>query len=292
MARLITGEELRPAVRDETVIKHGDERSAEGVKYDFHLGSDLLKAKFRRPVDVKALSETEKRELVIEPGEMVFAFTQEHLALPADMIAFLSPKRKMSHAGVLVIGGFCVDPKYHGPLTVGLFNFSSTPFHLMPGRKVVSATFYKLAADEQSGDFPEPDAFEGFPVELIDVMQKYQPSSVPALTEALEKLRADVERLRSDMVSHEQWYQRLQGSLDHHDTQIGDLLKGLSDEIGARARGEDKISQSQERISDALRKLEVTLSWIKGAAWVVGGALALIVIPVLINFITAWLKWP
>ena len=94
------------------------------------------------------------------------------------------------------------------------------------------------------------------------------------------------------MASHEQWYQRFEGSLQRHDNQIGDLLQGLASEKDTRSRGEDKISLAQEKISDALHKLEGTLSWIKGAAWVVGGALALIVIPVLLNFITAWLNKP
>lgn len=291
LPRAITNERLRHAVEDQTFIKGGVANSAEGLKYDFHLGSQILKASFGGPINAEGLPETEKAKLVIAPGEMVFAFTQERLALPATVMALLSPKRKMSHAGILVIGGFCIDPNYEGPLMLGLFNFSSTPFRLVPGRKVIAATFYELDETEQ-GEFPHPERFEEFPLELIEVMQKYQPSSVPALSESLAKLRDEVERIRTDMASHEQWYQRFEGSLQRHDNQIGDLLQGLASEKDTRSRGEDKVSLAQEKISDALHKLEGTLSWIKGAAVVVGGALTLIVIPVLINFITAWLNKP
>ena len=281
MARLVTGEALRRAVDTETFIKHGDRLSAEGVKYDFHLGPHILKASLGGPINADRLSEREKGELVVEPGEMVFAFTQEHLDLPPNMIALLSPKRKMSHAGILIIGGFCIDPKYKGPLMVGLFNFSSTRFRLVPGRKVIAATFYELE-DTEFGDFPQPEQLDDFPIELVEVMQKYQPSSLPALTEAVAKLRAELEQMRSDLTSHEQWYRRFEESLGRHDDQIGELIRSLTTEKEARERGED-------RITDAVQELKGTLTWLKGASAVVGILLGMIVIPFLINFFSAWL---
>jgi len=275
MARLVTGERLRQAVQSQTFIKNGIPDNAEGVKYDFRLSGHILKAGFGRPIDAARLSESEKRDLVIAPGEMVFALTEERLALPDNMIAELSPKRKMSHAGVLVIGGFCIDPKYEGPLLIGLFNFSSTNFPLDPGRKVIAATFYELEAEER-GEFPQPAEFEAFPVELVQVMQKYQPSSVPALAEVVNKLRTDVERLTADLVSHEEWYRRFQESLDKHDGQIGELISGvntqkeaLTAEQGSRARGEDTLTK-------ALNEIRQTLSWLKGAAWIVAAFIGLV----------------
>lgn len=281
MARLITGEELHGAVEKQTFIKGGDPLSAEGVKYDFHLGPNILKASFGRPINANKLNETEKNNLVIDPGEMVFAFTQERLALPANMFALISHKRKMNHAGILVIGGTSIDPKYEGALLIGLFNFSSSRFPLMPGRKVLAATFYELEGNEQ-GDFPKPETFEDFPVELIEVMQKYQPSSVPALAQALERLRADVERLTTDLSSHEQWYRRFEESLGRHDSQIGELIRGLTAEKETRGKGEDKLTE-------AVQEFRNTFNWMKGAAWIIGSILALVVIPLIVAIAYNWL---
>lgn len=282
MARLVTGERLRQAVESQSFIKGGAPDNAEGVKYDFRLSTHILKASFGRPIDASRLSEAEKRELVIQPGEMVFALTEERLALPDNMIAELSPKRKMSHAGILVMGGFCIDPKYEGPLLIGLFNFSSTQFPLEPGRKVIAATFYELESEER-GDFPQPAEFEAFPIELVQVMAKYQPSSVPALAEVITKLRADVDRLTSDLASHEEWYRRFQQSLDGHDRQIGDLIAGLNAEKDTRARGEDTLTT-------ALNDIRQTLSWLKGAAWIAAGLIGLVLVSIVAPLIYTYLS--
>ena len=52
MATMVTGAHLRQAVESGELIQNGIPDSVEGVKYDFHLSSRILKAKFKRPVDV------------------------------------------------------------------------------------------------------------------------------------------------------------------------------------------------------------------------------------------------
>src|SRR6266508_3339282 len=164
MASMVTGEELRQAVKGQIFIKGGDPEAVEGVKYDFHLGSKILMAG-GSPIDTNQLSELEKSKLQIGPGEVVFALTKEELKLPPDMFAQLSPKRKISHAGVLTIGGFCVDPGYEGYLLLGLYNFSSTPFKLMLGKKVVAATFHRLEGDEAQLAGSPPESVKDFPLD-------------------------------------------------------------------------------------------------------------------------------
>lgn len=141
MPRMITGRELREAVEKSTFIEGGDVKCAEGVKYDFRLSQRILKAKFGRPVSANELSPPERADLFIEPGEMVFVLSAERLKLSDTMTAELSPKRKLSHAGILAMGGFCIDPLYDGFLLIGLYNFSSTRFPLLPGKKLIAATF-------------------------------------------------------------------------------------------------------------------------------------------------------
>ena len=107
------------------------------------------------------------------------------------MVAQLSPKRKLSHAGILTLGGFTIDPRYVGRLLLGLFNFSSTPFPLIPGKKVIAATFYKLEGSEL-GEFPDPgEPLDDFPDELVQVMQKYHPVALQSLTDLVNRLQND-----------------------------------------------------------------------------------------------------
>lgn len=264
MPTIVTGQELRNSVTKEIFIQGGDTSCVEGVKYDFRMSTRLLKARYSSPIDASKLTETEKQGLSIEPGEAVFVLTQERLVLPKDMIAQLSPKRKLSHAGIMTLGGFTIDPSYEGRLLIGLFNFSSTPFPLIPGKKVIAATFYKLEGAEL-GDFPKPVApLDDFPDELVQVMQKYHPVAIQSVTEVVRKIQEELTSLRDEVRSHETWYQRFKDSLDAHNQQIGKLSKELETESDVRKSGQDDMTK-------AIRGMEGALSFLKGAAWVAIG---------------------
>lgn len=64
----------------------------------------------------KILMKKNVDEFVIKPGETAFVTTEETLELPGDVFCQLSTKRKLSHEGILVLGGFYVDPNYKGKL--------------------------------------------------------------------------------------------------------------------------------------------------------------------------------
>ena len=283
MPRMITGGELRKAVEKSTFIQRGDVKCAEGVKYDFRLSQRILKAKFGRPVSVDELSGPERADLFIEPGEMVFVLSAERLNLPNTMTAELSPKRKLSHAGILAMGGFCIDPLYSGYLLIGLYNFSSTRFPLIPGKKLIAATFYELEENERN-EFSAPETLEDFPDELLQVMQKYQPLAIQAVQDNVQILREELRSLRAEIQSRSDWYKRFEENLDRHDKQIASLIDGLSAEREARKKGEDELSK-------ALGGLQRTLSWIRGAAWVlaalVGTALGGFAIPYAYHLLTS-----
>lgn len=266
MPAMVTGQKLRAAVEDGSFIQGGDSTCVEGVKYDFRLSARILKARYASPIDASKLSEIEKQGLSVEPGEAVFVLTEERLKLPENMVAQLSPKRKLSHAGILTLGGFTIDPRYEGRLLLGLFNFSSTPFPLIPGKKVIAATFYKLEGSEL-GEFPDPgEPLDDFPDELIQVMQKYHPVAFQAVTELVKRLQDELSTLREEVRSHETWYQRFKDLLDAHNSQIGNLAGDLKTEVEVRKGGHDEMTI-------AIREMQSALSFLKGAAWVVMGIL-------------------
>lgn len=279
MANLITADELRPAISQQLFIKGGDANNAEVIKYDFRLSNHILKAKFGRPIDASKLSLTEATELVVEPGEVVFALSEERLALPMDMIAQLSPKRKMSQAGILTLGGLTIDPGYSGPLLVGLLNISSTPFILQPGRKLVGAIFFRLTDKEKQGVKGSAESMETFPDELVEVMQKYRPIGTKFLTESLERLQKELNSIKQDLHARDEWKQ----ILERHDNQIENLIRGLEAETVARKDGEDRFSKSIE-------KLNSTFLMIKGGAIALWALLAILLIPFLIQWLPKIVK--
>ena len=278
MPRMITGDALIAAVRDHTFIINGAELSAEGIKYDFRLSSRILKAGYGMPIDLAGLTPAERSAQFVEPGEMVFVLSEESLQLPMTMFAELSPKRKLSHRGILVMGGFCIDPGYQGRLLIGLFNFSSTRFPLQPGKKLIAATFHELSESELS-DFPRPEAsVTDFPDELVSVMQNYKPLAVQSLSDLVAKLRTELDLLRSDIRSQDEWYRRFQQSLEGHDRQIEGLLAGLEGERNARATGHSELTS-------AVTKIGSTLTWLKGAAALAVALIAMVVVPIILEWV-------
>lgn len=284
MAKMITGTELAEAVRSQTFIKNGREANVEGVKYDFSLSQHILKAEFNRPVEADKLDASDKRRLEIEPGEVVFVLTEEELSLPKDVVAHLSPKRKMSHLGILTLGGLTIDPGYKGKLLVGLLNIAGTPFPLIPTKKLIAATFYRLGSDE-IGEFPEVvETLTEFPDELVQMMRKYHPVATQALAAQVNALERDLSGLRNDIRSHDSWYKEFERISSDHEKKIGELLQGLTTEKESRQKGEDKLSNLIEKIDLKIAPISSNLTFLKGAAWVTGGLIALLLLPLLVNW--------
>lgn len=230
------------------------------MKYDFRLGTRVLKASFGQPVDLQNMPEKERSSVGVDPGEIVFVLTEERLDLPRNMIAELSPKRKLSHEGILVLGGFCIDPLYKGRLLVGLYNFSSTRFPLRPGKKLIAAVFSELEEDELN-EFRAPEAaIDDFPDDLVRLILNYKPIAVQGLQDALLEIQRQFENLRNEVLSGKDWQRQFQASLDRHDQQIDRLLRGLEEEMNLRKVGDLAFKQELSAIQRQMWKMAAILT--------------------------------
>lgn len=243
MPRTLTYEELVEAVEKSSFIKNGVKESAEGIKYDFRMGSRVLKASKHGAVDMDEMSQTEQNEMVVEPGEVVFVLTEETLELPNTLMAHLVPKRKLSHEGIIVLGGFCIDPLYNGKLLVGLYNFSSTPFSLKPRRKLIAAVFYELQGNE-IGTVNKPEAtVTDFPDDLEKFIHSYQPIDLKGLRENITNLDTQIQDLRNEIITDKQWKRDFQGKLDQQSERIDKILSGLEKENETRTATEKTLNE-------------------------------------------------
>lgn len=272
MPVMITGAKLQKAVEDGTFIIDGDVKSVESVKYDFHMGASVLKAAYGQPKDISTIPE-EKRW--VDPGEAVFLLTKEKLNLPANMIAVLTPKRKLAHSGIMILGGLAVDPKYKGVLLVGLYNFSSTPYPLRADSKLIAAVFYELDKRELIGlDADDPAEISDFPDELIRLIQNYKPVELKGLQESLAETQRQLDNLKSDIGNDKEWREDFKQSLQKHDQQLGALIQTLEKEQSIRSADDEKLRSKLDSMSNIF--FGVKLIWgIVAAAILIGfGAFA------------------
>ena len=178
------------------------------------------------------------------------------MELPDSIMAHLMPKRKLSHEGILVLGGFCVDPLYSGKLLVGLYNFSSSRWVLDPGKKLIAAIFYELEETER-GAFEKPESsVVDFPGELVRLISSYQPIDMRGLRDDIVGLETQITNLRTEMTTDREWKKDFQSNLEKLATGVGDLLKGLEEEKANRILadkemtteiGSLKIAQAESR---------------------------------------------
>lgn len=230
---LITGEKLSDLVKKNDVIQNAKLENCEGIKYDLRISDRLLSGDYSSAVTISQLDYKEQKQLCVDPGELVFLLTEEILHLPENMIAMITFKRKMNHEGVLVLGGSVVDPFYNGRLLFGLYNFSSEPFPIKPGKKITSIMFYQLNNNELA-KFPKPDVrIDEFPDELLRNMAKYKPTGQQQLEQQMKEIRDTIDNLQDEFKQNERWIERFE-----------DLVNKQTENVSSNAEQIDKLRES------------------------------------------------
>jgi dUTPase len=276
MPTMVTGDRLQEAVEVGSFIEDGDVASVEAVKYDFHMGSRVLKALYGQPKDIETIPEEERW---VDPGEAVFLLTREKLKLPANMTATLTPKRKLAHAGIMMLGGLAVDPCYRGHLLLGLYNFSSTRYPLRPGAKLIGAMFYELETSEACDDRSVPEEVVDFPDDLVRLISNYKPVELKGLQDALSETQRQLVGLKADLTNDKQWRDDFRESLQKHDQQLGSLIQLLEKEQGIRSQEDEKIKSKLESMSNMFFGLRLVWAALIAIAVLFIGAFLGYVIP-------------
>src|ERR671916_2681676 len=82
---------------------------------------------------------------VVHPGEFVLARTEEHVAIPDDIVARIEGKSSLGRLGLIVhaTAGF-VDPGFSGTLTLEITNLTRVPIVLWPGLLIAQLSFMAL----------------------------------------------------------------------------------------------------------------------------------------------------
>lgn len=277
MAKILTEPELITIISAGEIVEDGIDKSVEGIKYDFRLGTRILKSGAKE-INTDKLTETERAELGIEPGEMVFVLSEEKLNLPSDIKVELSNKRKLSHCGILVGGGVCVDPRYTGFIVLLLYNFSSTRFPLRPGDKLIAGIFYKLDKSEVSEVRVAPESIDKFPDDVRALMREYKPFSPNRFTKAIDKIEIRLGSIDEKLVERDKWKKDFQGGLDALKGSIGELTNDLKLESSLRQSKDKEIETKQTKVDDNIVEIKSSVKFLKWAILTIMGAVAVVYI--------------
>lgn len=272
MVEVLSNIELVEAVKNNQFISNGSVENCEEIKYDFRLGENILKSSFRRPVKFSELTVEEKSKCSILPGEVVFVMTEEKLNLPNNIFCQLSNKRKIGHGGIIVLGGLMIDPNYKGRLIFGLYNVSSAPYQLKPGKKLAAGIFYRTDKISNDSTF-SPEPLDDFPEELVDSMTKYEPFSPTIATEKIDLMENRIKFLEDRINSDNEWKATFKNSLNDVGEKLDSITQKLSEEVSARQLGQSGL----EKKMSVLRGIGIVISALVGGgltslliAWLTG----------------------
>lgn len=279
MPQVILQDKLISAVANSTFIKDGTEKSCEGMKYDFRLGNRILKSGINSRVPIDGI-----QQLYIAPGEVVFVMTQESLDLPMNIYCQLSTKRKISHDGIIILGGFVIDPGYSGKLIFGLYNVSSRSYPIIPGRKMVAGVFYEVSDEESKCFTCNPKPMNDFPDDLIKMIDEFKSIAVESLGGQLSSIKADINRLKEQLDSDKSWKEDFKRGLGENNEQIaklGSALNELTSKLG------EEIDVRKTEISGLKRRWAL----VQGGAIVLGAIFGTIALGLIIDFLRNLLGW-
>lgn len=317
MAETITGIKIKQLVEEGKIIENGSISNCGALKYDFTLGDEILKSDFSNPVKFDELSVEERRKALIQPGEVVYVLTKEKVNLPSNMYMNLSANRGMSEYGVLTLGGFAVDPGYSGRLMFGLYNYSSTPFTLIPNSKLIGGIFYQLNENEviDMDLLERPKPIDAFPARLVNIISQYSPTGMSSLDESIKAISKQVEALKQEFNKNkdelfslrhlvqdtqEQTNRtsrtvqdlsnnvaELTNSVKDLKLEVSNLKDGLKDEIKLR---QDMRGDLEKQIELVTKSVDRKLIFLKGALWTLS-ALVGVLGTLLTCWANGWLKF-
>jgi len=303
MAKMIVGKELISIIDTGEIIAEGETKNCDAIKYDFVLDSRFLKAQYGAPIRYETLQPIDQIDAKINPGEVVYVLTKEKIHLPPDMYMQISHKRGLVDYGILTMGGSIIDPSYSGKLIFGLYNLSAKPFPLLPGRKFVSATLYRLEDAEKGNleNVPVPKPLDDFPPRLIEKIEGFAPIGLTSLEDAVKTIRDQVNNITRELKENKdsiddigKVIRKTREDIDENNAQIkrineslGDLVTGLSQEVNLR---KELRAEIEKDVGDKLKEVDGKIKFVKGAIWL-ATAFGGVLLTLLITWLAGWLQF-
>ncbi|MDQ5900448.1 MAG: dCTP deaminase [Patescibacteria group bacterium] len=147
---------LLQLVKEKKLVENLSEReltNPEGAGFDLRLGEvykiagdAFLGETERKTADVELVcdySESEKKSIVINPGDFYLIKTIETVNMPQELTASITPRSTTYRSGLFIRTGN-VPPGYSGGLNFGLKNEGTVPVTIEMGARIVHIQFSEV----------------------------------------------------------------------------------------------------------------------------------------------------
>lgn len=140
----------------------------------------------------------DKKKLVeINPGQVCLLLTQETIAVPNTLMAFISMRANEKFKGLVNISGFHLDPGFNGKVLFSVYNAGPSTISLKKGEQYFLLWFSKI-----SQELSEEDAYndkknthqkqDSIPLRYIDALKHGEITSPNVLLKKIETVEQEV----------------------------------------------------------------------------------------------------
>ncbi len=160
--------------------------------YLLSIGDEIYVSSPEQKNSIQKLTD-ESPHFTIEPGQFAFLLTEEEVALPFDIVGFISIRASIKFLGLVNISGFHVDPGYQGKLIFAVFNAGPTRIHLKKGDQI-----FPIWLADMDGPISRETIKEGYkniPSSLINQISG-QFTTAYQLKEQIDSIKTDIVALK------------------------------------------------------------------------------------------------
>lgn len=140
---ILNRDQITDRIRNQNLLVNCNEKNIDNCGYTLTIGEIIVPDKGEKYF----LSNDKKYEPLsysVAPAETVIVITKESLRMPNDLMASFWALHMRASSGVLLINGSIVEPKYSGPLSCYLVNFSKETLVLQRGHEIGKLCFHEL----------------------------------------------------------------------------------------------------------------------------------------------------
>jgi deoxycytidine triphosphate deaminase len=138
---LLNRKEIEDRCNAEHILQPFDPSALRNASYQIHADRAFSP---ESGVELK-LGGEHPRFWTIAPAQALVIKTTEHVRMPPDLMGMYTQLNRWATQGLTLMNASLIEPRYEGPLSCQLVNFSRRPLQIARGDVISKMTFHSLA---------------------------------------------------------------------------------------------------------------------------------------------------
>lgn len=143
---ILSDTKIRECIRQGQLVPGGDVTQAQECSYSFRPGRAFL-AGDRSDLQVDFRYGAVPKQLVVDPGKMIWIRTREQVKIPTNMVGFWWQTNSLSRQGLMLVNMSMVEPGYEGDLACLFVNFGNQRIPINGDTSIAKMVFVDIRGE-------------------------------------------------------------------------------------------------------------------------------------------------